>query len=327
MTRRHHLLACLALATAFLPSAAFALTVSPPSFPDLAANPGDTIARVLRVQNDAAAPVRVQAEAVNFAGVPGDETRGTPDFYPVGEIRNGRELAGWLRMTSPELILPPGEAADIGFEIRVPEDAAPGGYFGAVLLTMTAPDEPGVTVAARTATLILLRVHGEIREEAVLRSFAPDRLVADGLPIAFETRVENTGTVHVRPVGTITIRDLFGRVAAEFEVNRLEGKSVLPGGTRRFEISWLRDPGPYRSELDRAIRNFAIGRYTAELRLAYGEEGKTLQADAAFWVLPWRLLAAGAVILIAMLLFMKWLLARHQKSVIARYEASKKEQS
>lgn len=311
----------LALLALLAPAAALALTFSPPSF-DFTANPGDTISDSLKVQNESPDTLTITASAVNFTGKAGDETSGVPEFYPADEVRDGRGLAPWMTFVNKELTLKPGEHGSVFFQISVPKDADPGSHFGAILLTTKTPQgAQGVGVIANSASLILLKVNGDAKEELKLASFTASPALTDSLPIRFETRLENGGNVHERPYGEITIRDVFGRTAATIPVNRADNKSVLPGAARRFDADWTGRSLPAgASQLSREWNNFALGPYTAELTLRYGVQKNLLTAKTTVWIFPWLamlVVAGGAGILIAGLkLFFAW----YRKKIISQVE-------
>lgn len=324
MKRLLVIVAAIGLAGVLLPGSASALTFTPPSF-DFVAKPGDVIADAVRVHNEGPSPVTLRVEAVNFTAQEGDETGGIPEFYPASEVRDGRGLAPWISFINPEITLQPGERGSVFFEAKVPADAGPGGYFGAALITSLTPQaDQGVGVIGNTAVLMLLKVEGDVVEEARLSGFSAAPNLASSLPATFEARVENAGTVHLRPFGEVTIKNLFGKTVAVVPINRVEYKSVLPGAARRFAASWSRAELPDDASLwDRQTRNFAFGPYTAELRMEYGSEKETLTAAARFWVIPWLALAAGAVGLAALLAALAGFLKWYRKRILAQIERQK----
>jgi len=257
--------------------AARALTAAPLAF-DFAVDPGESASGEIRLFNEQSYAVIVRAEALNFEASEGDEGRGIPNFYPPGEDRGGRALAPWLVLPEP-LVIPAGARQSARFQVNVPTGAEPGSRFGAVQLAFTPLDGPGsgVGVSGAIASLILLRVNGESVESLSLTGFRADRKLAESLPIRFQVSVDNAGTVHLRPSGTINIRNLFGRQVASIEVNP-EGRSALPGAARRFDAAW-------------EGRRFAFGPYKADLAIQYGQDG-ALAGQASFSVFPWKPLVA-----------------------------------
>jgi hypothetical protein len=268
----------------------------------------------------------LRAETANFDAKNGDETSGTPEFYASDTVRSGRELGTWINVINKELTLAPGEKGGIYFDIKVPADAGPGSYFGAVIVTSSVPKSaPGVGVVGNTAILILLKVNGDAKEEAGLTSFTTIPRLLANLPAEFEARVENRGTVHLRPFGDIKIKNIFGQIVAVVPINRLEYKSVLPGGARRYAAKWYREklPGD-ASILKRQLNNFALGPYTAELSMEYGIRKELLTAKSRFWVFPWLLILAVTSALVILITSIITALRWYRKRVIAQFERSKK---
>lgn len=324
MTRLRAALAALAASAGLLlPGAASALTFSPPTF-DLTAQPGQVLTQTLRLRNDASAPVTLKASTANFAGKADDDALGVPDFYPTEETRDGRGLGPWIAFPKQELTLLAGERAELAFTVTVPKDAGPGSYFGAVILATAAGEAAeNVGVTGTAAALVLLRVDGDVIESLRLNSFAAPS-VSTSLPVRFEANVSNEGTVHLRPYGEVTVKNVFGREVAVLAMNRLEYKSVLPGMTRRYATVWQRESlKEGTSLLVRQWQNFAFGPYTAEMKLRYGEEDRIMTATTRFWVVPWLtlLILLGGVIGVfwGLRAWLKWyadrVIRRHEQGI------------
>lgn len=324
MKRFAVILASIGLAGLLLPARASALTFSPPTF-DFSANPGDTLNDAVRLYNDGPEPVTIRIEALNFTSKAGDETSGVPEFYPADETRDGHGLAPWITFINKEVVLKPGERGSAFFEIKVPSDAGPGSYFGAAVATSVTPQsEQGVGVIGNTAILLLLKVNGDVVEKADLTSFTAAPTISDSLPVKFEVRIQNSGSVHLRPFGDVRIKDVLGRTVAVVPINRLEFKSVLPGGARRYSAEWVRKELPDgASAWERQMKNFALGPYTAELSMEYGLRRELLTARARFWVFPWLAIAAGAAGIAAGLALIVGFLRWYRKRIIAQLEKRK----
>lgn len=101
-----------------------------------------------------------------------------------------------------------GESRTIDVELRIPEDAEPGGYFGAVRFAPADPDTGGqVNASASVASLVLLRVNGDAPEKLDLAEFSirqDERVksfMADGENVVATVRFENKGRVQAGPFG------------------------------------------------------------------------------------------------------------------------------
>ena len=115
--------------------------------------------------------------------------------------------------------------------------------------------------------------------------------VFDAAPLDFVVRLRNKGTVHEQPVGKIAVKDMFGNLIANVNVN-LGQSNVLPGSVRRFE-----------APLDKAVigDRWLFGRYTADLTATYGANKDTTTAQISFWIIPYKLI--GIIVLVLLLLF------------------------
>lgn len=305
---------------------ALALTVSPPSF-DFRVAPGAAVSDGIRLHNELDVPVAIRAEAANFTSRADDDAEGVPEFYPASEPGDGRGLAPWIRLVNPEMVIQPGGSGTLFLDVTVPQGAEPGSRFGAVLIRTEsdAPEGGGVGIIGSTAVLVLLRVDGDVVEKLELESFAARPSVASRLPVTFEARVRNRGTVHERPLGEVVVTDMLGRVAAVVPLNRFDYKSVLPDGARRFPASWSKADLPEGAfELVKQWKNFAFGRYTADLKLEYGAANQALVASTSFWVVPWMVFLSLAAGVLLAWLAAAGLLKAYRKSVIRQYEREKK---
>jgi hypothetical protein len=314
------------------PRPASAITLSPPQM-DFTVNPGDVVADVLRLYNETGHPVKLRLEAWNFTQKEGDELSGTPDFYSANENRTGYELSSWLEFDEEEFILGPQERTNKQISIRVPANASPGGYFGALHVRMGAVDEEfepqgaSVSLVGYTASLIFLRVQGENIEDLDVAQFSGDRYTYSHLPVDLRIRLQNSGSVHLRPVGNVFITDMFGRQVASLEFNS-KFSSVLPGMARRFDVRWTRRNLPEgTSEYQQQLKNFGFGKYEALLVVNYGEDNSVISAEYSFWVLPWLALATWGAIIAGLVLLVVFFFRWYNRNLIRRYEAMKKRAS
>lgn len=253
------------------------LSLSPPTF-EISANPGDSLKNVIRVQNISEKNLKVVVEKRNFTAL------GEEGSVSLTEEETSFSLASWITPGWSEFDLPAKGNINFPFEIKVPLNAEPGGHFGSLVFKIggATPSQTGAALAQELGALILLQVSGDVREAAVLESFQVDKSFAEYGPVSFEARVRNSGNVHVKPLGSLAITDLFGRHVATVAV---EGRNVLPGAVRRLPVVWEK-------------RNL-VGRYTAALSLGYGTKGQALIATTTFWVIPYRVGGAAIAVVLA----------------------------
>src|SRR5690606_24084524 len=113
------------------------------------------------------------------------------------------DLASWVEFDDNTFELGSGEEVQVPFLIRVPGNAEPGGHYASVYAQVgasSAVDSTGSSIGQRIGSLVLLRVAGDVKEDAMVESFKVSNF-DDGKPVPFEIRVKNQGSVHIRPIG------------------------------------------------------------------------------------------------------------------------------
>ncbi len=217
---------------------------------------------------------------------------GTPVFADEDQEKTGFELTEWVTLDVNEINLEPDGAANIDVTIDIPENATPGSHFGAVFVSLTPPKmrNSGAAVGYEVANIISIRVAGDAVENAQIRSFATDNYIHSESKVDFRARVENKGTVLVRPSGPLEVFNMFNKRVAMVSFNESKA-GIFPLTTREFKIQW-EDEGP------------GFGRYQAVLSLVYGEQGRqsTISSTLSFWILPMNIIMPALGVLAVLLL-------------------------
>jgi len=261
--------------------------VSPVVF-ELTGNPGETITNQIKVFNsseDATIGIEMIVEDISPSGEEGFVSIAPADTYTYS-------IASWVVFNEKEFILQPKEEKQVLFSIVIPENAEPGGHYGTVLAgskAITGKEMTGTAIAARVGSLVLLSVPGEVKQELAVEEFTAPPYSEYG-PIDFVVRLENKGTVHVKPTGYITITNWLGRKVGDVG---FASRNVLPSAKRRFEASfdqkWL-----------------WAGKYTATLTGSYGSSNIPLSPVViTFWAFPWKFAAAALVLVLFFILTRK----------------------
>jgi hypothetical protein len=216
-----------------------------------------------------------------------------PVFADEALEKTAYELSQWVTLENNTLAVPAGGEAVVNFSMNVPADAAPGGHFAGVFVSMEPPRmrESGAAIGYEVANIISIRVSGDVNEHAEIRQFSTDNYVYGAPDVTFSVRVENKGNTLVRPVGPLEITNMFGkRVDGGLLFNESAG-GVFPNASRDFTVEWSGErPG--------------FGRYEAVLSAAYGEESarKTMSSTAVFWILPMEVILPALGVLATILL-------------------------
>jgi len=241
-----------------------AITIYPAIFEFTAADKS-AIGDSMQIYNESDQPVTLIAEIENFIpkGESGEQT------YLSGNYG----LASWIWLSERQINLAAKEKKIISFKINLPDKAAPGSYSAGILWHEAPMSDRAIGLINRVGALVLLTVSGEINLRAELAEFSVPRALFEKTPVNFTVRIANKGNVLFKPVGEISIKNIFGRTVDAIEINSF-GNALLPESIRRFETRW-----------DSAGLSF--GPYAAKLQINYGGDVK-LAAEVRFWVLPWK---------------------------------------
>lgn len=249
------------------------LTVTPPTF-ELSANPGDTLKNSIRVDNLTTTPLNITTGLKNFTAL-GEEGQ-----VGLTEEESGFSLISWIKMDPQAAEIPAKGSRIFSFTIQVPTNAEPGGRFGAIIFKTDVKPVAGSSLAIgqEVGALVMLRLAGEVNEQAHIETFKSLRSFQEYGPVKFETRIKNDGNVHLKPTGTITVTNFFGRKVATIPV---DAKNVLPAALRKFHSNW--------------DKTSLFGKYTATLSLQYGNQ-QILTSSTTFTVIPYRMVLLALVV-------------------------------
>ena len=248
------------------------ITVVPATIEE-SADPGQVLHKSLTVTNVSSEDKEYYIYKKNIKGV---EAGGVPIFAEEGAEPTSYDLSEWVSFTAERLVVPAGSSVELPLTIAVPADATPGSHFGGVFVSVEPPRlrESGAGVGYEVATIISIRISGDVIDSAQIRSFSTDKLIYSTKDVHFTARIENKGNILIRPRGLVEIRSMFSTKPEVFTVNdSLAG--VFPGTTRDFTFDW-------KSE------GIGFGKYEAVIALSYDGEGgqKTIDATHTFWVFP-----------------------------------------
>lgn len=307
---------------AFSVITAQALTISP-ARAELTGDPGETIQGTFTLTNPLDTDQTYYTSVENFEAQ--GET-GTPNFTTS---KDG--LPSWVKVAD-KVTLKKGERVTVSYNVVIPTDADSGGHFGAIFLSTVPPTagEGQVSVGAKMGMLLFLKVTGPIKEQGGLSAFSlkGDKKVMTSLPVDFVYKFKNEGNDRVKPEGELTIRNTFGMETSKIDVNKTKGDNVLPASTRRFEVRYgdVDAPAvsaPFFDHVKFQKNNFALGRYSANLALTFGDKGKA-ESSLTFYIFPWQLLSVILGGLLAAILVLVALVKHYNRWIIKQARAAAK---
>jgi len=288
-----------------VPAVSKAFIVSPPIFDELVIEQGQSDEVTITLVNSLDEPVELFPFTQNFAADENSE-EGKAILIPVEENFG---LAEWLKPSTDKVFVEGKGEVDITVSIKVPENADPGGHYAVLFFSKNPPNvDEGVGIGENIGTLFLVTVPGDINESAEILDFSSDSGFYTQLPVNFDYRVKNNGSVHFKPRGEIEIKNLLG-MKTKVDPNP-KGGNALPNSVRHLTASWVKDEnriekGGFMHNLSNEWHNFALGRYKANLNLIYGREGQTVNSAVTFWVFPWHVVLVFVILLVALIILIK----------------------
>jgi hypothetical protein len=260
-------------------------------------SPGDVVTEEITVTNVSGEDREYFVYKRDIIGV---EEGGVPIFAEESTEKTGYEITEWISLQSDRISVKADETITVPVVITVPMEASPGSHFGGVFVSQEPPRlrQIGAGVGYEVASIISIRISGDVLDDARIRSFSTDKLFYTSKNVSFTAKIENQGNILIRPRGPLEITSMFGTKPQVVVVNdSLAG--VFPGTVRELSFAW-NDEG------------LGFGRYEAILALSYdGEDGqKTIDSTLVFWVFPVKVILPILFAFLAILL-VGYLLTRY----------------
>jgi hypothetical protein len=288
-----------------------ALEIAPPLI-YLNVNPGQTVQTQVLIRDVSNSNVNVTGQVNDFVASGED---GTPKVLLDQTTKDPYSLKDWV-VTPTTLQLIPRQIKTLAVTLHIPDNASPGGHYGVIRFTATAPalnGGNGVALSASIGALMLVTVSGKITESMSVQEFSVNHSGKNGTlfqsgPVNFVERLKNTGNVHLQPSGQVVVTDMFGHKVGAVNVNLPPG-NVLPDSVRKFSQ-------PFDSTVIGNRRLF--GHYTAKLTVSYGSPKKTLTSSLGFWVIPFKIIGIIIAALIIGFFGLRYSIRRYNQAVLRR---------
>lgn len=302
-------------ATAAKPSAGTgqALEIAPPLI-TLSANPGQVIKTQIKLRDIASGKLLVTNQINDFVANGED---GTPKILTDNnDTNNPYSLRNWIAPL-PSFVVSPQQIQTLNLTINIPANASPGGHYGVIRFTGSAPElnGSGVSLSASIGALVLLTVSGKLNHNLSVASYMVSKgpktgSLFESAPLTFTVRLKNNGNVQELPTGHIIITDMFGKTVAGVNIN-VPPRNILPGSIRKFT-----------GELDSSVigKKRLFGRYKATLSVAYGPNKQILTDSLVFWVIPYHLIGVVIVLLIVGFFVLRFLIQRYNRRIIRKIQ-------
>lgn len=231
------------------------------------------------------------------------------------------DASSWFSFSINSFRLDPLGAQEFEYNINVPADVEPGGYYAGIFFKDVSEKNLEEDSSSVGATLVggpifLIRVPGEITESIEVIEFKTDKNFYEYIPVDFITTIKNTGTVHVVPRGEIEVTNMFGSKVATMTFNQ-EKYNILRDHSSIFINNWNEGEGLFNKLANE--NGLLFGKMEAKLVVLYrsdnpGYDYKTLYTS--FWVIPWKLLLIILAVIITIILIVR---SKRRNSGIQKY--------
>lgn len=260
------------------------MTLVPPAV-EKTLNPGDTSEGKMKIINDSNEPLTFTVSIQDF--IVSDDI-GTPNLLPPNTMDKKYSAASWIGVTPQRFTVEPHNKHEFAYYIQIPKDARPGGHYAAVVFSPKADgnlSSSGASVDIQIGTLFYILINGDVIEHASVSSMQAPGFQEYG-PVSITTQIQNASDIHIKPVGQIVLKDIFGRVV---DTQALSPNNIFPNVARKY---------------DNVVgKQLMIGPFTAQLSASYGKsKSLPLSASVTFWVFPWRITLLIMLMIIAIIL-------------------------
>lgn len=293
---------------------------------DYRVDPGGSVEDKLTISNpDKVAGLSLNVRMVDFTFM---DQSGTPKLMTGSNApQTTWSLKPFITMPSA-VTIDPGKSATVNIKVSVPKGQGAGSYYGAIVYSAANSGDGNVGLSATGVTLVFLSVPGTVNEGMNLQKFGAyieNQKVANEGSFVYITvdkpkelayTLTNTGNVAEQPIGSITMRNMFGGKDITIDDANPHSSLALRGQTRLFTACINPDTKPV--DLGGSVTQATTckdasllpGRYTATLDVFYGQNGnntREITETAVFWYLPWWFIIGFLIFLVILGSFIWWL--------------------
>jgi hypothetical protein len=276
----------------------------------LSATPGQRWNGSILVSNPTDTTVTLRMRRVNLESA---YREGVPLRPLVDEDKAMQQatLAGWL-VASDRVTISPRSQSTVLLSLTVPDYAAPGAHYAAVLFSYEGGEAvgSGTTVSPSVGAVVEVSVTAQSNHRVRISKFAARVPVSQRFPVAFDFEVANEGNTVQSLVGELVMDHLIWGQSIRTPVLPARDRYLIPGTTFAAAVSV-----PAGSGWD------DVGIYRATLR--FGAAAGAIEESVWVAVIPWPfaiILAAVVVVLglgarTAGIVWLRRILRRRQRRV------------
>jgi hypothetical protein len=291
--------------------------------------PGKSIKDTLTIRNlDSERELLLDLRVIDFTY---SDDGGTPKLMLAEDApQTAWSLKPFLKVPK-SIVVAPKSSKTVDISVSIPANRTAGSFYSAIVYSSGSPAGGNVGLSASGVTLVFTSIPGDVNEKLTLEKFGgyhaqttTDKggyfFITAKKPETIAYTLNNQGNVTEAPVGSITLRDIFGKERVISDVNPNSSLALI-GQTRTFtSCIELKDKtaevnGGTAKSTACTEPNLWPGLYTAKLDLFYGQNGNRTQeitSTASFWYLPWWFVIAFIILLLVVAYFI-WRLVQKIK--------------
>ena len=267
--------------------------------------PGKEIEDTLRITNgDRERQLNLSFRVVDFTYT---DDGGTPKL----DLAEDAPQTTWSLksfMEAPGAVtIEPGESASIPMKVAIPANQGAGSYYSAIISSTGSSEGGNVGLSASGVTLVFVTVPGDMNEKLTLTKIGTYdsvkkkyKLFNMDMPKRIAYTLKNDGNVAESPVGSITLKNIFGQEKVINDINPNKSLALI-GQTRTFDACIIMSTekvdfnGTRQEATTCADAGLWPGFYTVTLNGFYGQNGNNTQeifGKGHFFYLPlWFIIA------------------------------------
>ena len=259
------------------------------------ATTGGVVNDFVAIVNDSTQPVTLLVRAVDAVNTPQGGFAALPVNQTSRAVGTWIALPGW----ASSLIVAPRSFKIVPFTLRVPRDTSPGDHFGVVTATLvsSAASKSGerIRLLQTVGTRVFVRVSGPLNPGFSIENLKVGYTgtlnpIGSGRGVLTYT-VRNTGNVALGGRQSVYVSGLFGSKSA---ARVADVQLLLPGFSVKVTVPVSGIFPEFRDTAHVSISPLYIAGTTQPASGPYN-------AEAAFWAVPWMLLAiVGALVLLVL---------------------------
>jgi len=303
--------------------------------------PGKSVKDTLVIRNlDAAEDLELQLRVVDFTYT---DDGGTPKLMLAEDApQTTWSLKPFL--TVPKTVtIPPKSSKTLDMSVAIPANQGAGSFYSAIVYSSGASEGGNVGLSASGVTLVFASVPGKVDENLKLEKFGAYKppegdnegqytFITGDEPKVMAYTLKNEGNVTEAPVGSITLRDLFGRETVINDVNPNSSLALI-GQTRTYtaciklQTEKVEFDGGQSESKECASPSLWPGYYSASLNLFYGQNGNRTQEITGggwFWYLPLWFVVTMLILLLVVAYFVRQLVMKVRHMMYGETQTKKK---